>query len=323
MKIRGFLIRVLPYVGVFLVAWLITSIVINKEDGLERYNMESSSFPVLILEKDNEKINVVRGYKGEMDETQLRNWVYPMNSDGQISFCLEKYGNTIKSVKYQAMDYVGRNVITEGSVDSLKDDGTYVSGVIDVSTSIKDNKEYYLRLTVDTVKDEIIFCTRIIFPKEREYVEALAFAKEFHDNTFNKQADTLISNYLENRNDVNNNVFSKVNIGSSYDVITWGSMKVSQFTDPVYNFSEINSSYTGIRADYILKVEDKDNSGLYTLYNIREYYRIRKTDGKMYILDFNRTMEEIYDINQIRISEGALLLGLSDDENDCKTSDSG
>ena len=108
MKIRGFLIRVLPYVGVFLVAWLITSIVINKEDGLERYNMESSSFPVLILEKDNEKINVVRGYKGEMDETQLRNWVYPMNSDGQISFCLEKYGNTIKSVKYQAMDYVGR-----------------------------------------------------------------------------------------------------------------------------------------------------------------------------------------------------------------------
>ena len=323
MKIRGFLIRVLPYVGVFLVAWLITSIVINKEDGLERYNMESSSFPVLILEKDNEKINVVRGYKGEMDETQLRNWVYPMNSDGQISFCLEKYGNTIKSVKYQAMDYVGRNVITEGSVDSLKDDGTYVSGVIDVSTSIKDNKEYYLRLTVDTVKDEIIFCTRIVFPKEREYVEALAFAKEFHDNTFNKQADTLISNYLENRNDVNNNVFSKVNIGSSYDVITWGSMKVSQFTDPVYNFSEINSSYTGIRADYILKVEDKDSSGLYTLYNIREYYRIRKTDGKMYILDFNRTMEEIYDINQIRISEGALLLGLSDDENDCKTSDSG
>ena len=66
MKIKGFLIRVLPYVGIFLLAWLITSIVINREDGLEGYNMESSSFPVLILEKDNEKDETVE-ISGEKD----------------------------------------------------------------------------------------------------------------------------------------------------------------------------------------------------------------------------------------------------------------
>ncbi|MBR5336824.1 MAG: hypothetical protein IK152_02450 [Lachnospiraceae bacterium] len=323
MKIRYILIRVLPFLGIFIIAWLVTSIVINRGDGLDSYDTSEPTFPVMYMEKENERFNIIRGYKGEMDETQLRNWVYPMNSDGLIPFDLEKYGNNIKSVKYQAMEYVGRKVIAEGTVNDLKDDGKFVSGVIDVSTRIKDNKEYYLKLIVDTAKEEISYCTRIMFPGEREYLEALSFAKDFHRNTFNKSANEAISNYLEIRTDVNNNVFNKVNIGSSYDNITWGSMKVSEYTEPVYNFSEINSSFTGMRADYVLKVDDPDSTDLYTLYNIREYYRIRKTDGKMYILDFNRTMEQIYDINNIMVSEGALLLGIADPENDCKTSELG
>ena len=323
MKIREICIRVLPFLGIFIVAWLITSFVINRSDGLDPYSTASPTLPVLYMEKDNEKFNVVRGYRGDMDETQLRNWVYPMNSDGQIAFDLEKYGNVIKSVKYQAMEYVGRKVVAEGSVDSLSDNGDFVSGVIDVSTHIKDNREYFLKLTVNTSKDEIYYCTRIMFPGEREYLEALSFAKEFHRNTFNKAANEAISNYLEIRTDINNNLFNKVNIGSSYDNITWGSMKVSEYTEPIYNYSEINSSFTGLRADYILKVDDPMSSDRYTLYNIREYYRIRKTDGKMYILDFNRTMEQIYDINHIVVSEGALLLGISAPENDCKTSELG
>ncbi len=323
MKIRDVIIRVLPFLGIFIIAWIVTSFVINRGDGVEKNEAAGPTFPVLYMEKDGEKHNIVRGYKGDMDETQLRNWVYPMNSDGQIGFALEKYGNTIKSVKYQAMEYVGRKVIAEGSVDSLRDDGTYVTGAVDVSTSIKDNKEYFLRLVVNTAKDEINYCTRIMFPGERDYVEALAFAKEFHRNTFNKAANEAISNYLEIRNDINNNMFQKVNIGSSYDNITWGSMKVSEYTDVLYNFCEINGSFTGICADYILKVERPGTANLGTLYNIREYYRIRKTDGKMYILDYNRTMEEIYDINNITVAQDALLLGLSDEKNDCKTSESG
>lgn len=320
MKIKEIFLKAAPYLGIFIVASIITSIVINRGSGVERFNDESATLPVLYMEKNNEKINVIRGYKGDMDETQLRNWVYPMNSDRIVNFVFDNYGTGIRSVKFTASRYSDREEVMSGDVTNLTTEGTTTKGSIDLSTKIKDSDEYFLKLKVSTNAGESTFCTRIMYPEEREYVEALSFAKEFHNNTFDKKANTAISTYLENRTDINNNDLSMVNIGSSYDNITWSDMNVTYLTEPTYNFSEINSSFSGIVATYILKTTE-DNGDTY--YNIKEYYRIRKTDNKMYLLDFRRDMEEILETSKVKKLNNAVLLGISSSGNDCKISDSG
>lgn len=320
MKIREIILKILPYVGVFVLTVFVTGFIINREGGVERYNTDEASLPVLFMEKNDENFNIIRGYKGEMEDSYVRNWVYPMNSDSVVKLAFEKYKSTIKVVKYEAMEMRTRSVIDSGMVEDLKDDGTFVKGTIDLSTKIKDNKEYFLKLTVSTTKGDYTYSTRIMYPENREYVEALDFAKNFHKTTFNKNADTAISNYLETRTDINNNNLAKTNIGSSYDNITWTSMDVSYYSEPQYNFSEINSSFTGIINNYIIQVKDGENL---FFYNVEEYYRVRKTDGKLYLLDYNRYIDQIYDTSKPVVKDGAILLGITGEESPCKTSESG
>lgn len=320
MKVKEIFLKAAPFIGIFIVASIITSLIINRGSGVERYDNGNATIPVLYMEKNDERINVVRGYKGDMDETHLRNWVYPMNSDKVVNLSFENYGNAIKSVKYTASRFDGREEIASGDVTNLQTDGKITKGTIDLSTKIKDNDEYFLKLKVVTNKGESSFATRVMFPEEREYIEALSFAKEFHGNTFNKNANTAISTYLENRTDINNNDLSFVNIGSSYDNITWSGMNITYHTNPTFNYSEINSSFTGIVATYILKSTDENGD---SFYNIKEYYRIRKTDGKMYLLDFRRDMEEILDASKMVKKDDAILLGINPSDNDIKVSDSG
>ena len=67
MKFKDVIIRVLPFLGIFIVAWIVTGIVINRGDGVEKNETTGATFPVLYMEKDGEKHNIVRGYKGDMD----------------------------------------------------------------------------------------------------------------------------------------------------------------------------------------------------------------------------------------------------------------
>lgn len=320
MKAKKIILKVLPYLTVFIITIIVTSIVINRENGLTKLEHGKATLPILYMTKDDFYLNGLCAYTDSIEENNLRNYVYPMNSDAVVKMSLKKMDNKIQKISYDLSSYEGRNSITSGEVASWNEDANSINFAIDFSTSIKDNKEYFLKLTVTTGRQDAIYATRIMFPSNREYLEALDFAKTFHGNTFNKLANDAIVPYLENRSDVDDNSLAHVSIGSTYAAMTWGEMGPVKVTEPVFSFTEINSSFTGITANYMVS---SSSGGRESFYNVREYYRLRKTDDKMYLLDYYRDMEEAYDFKNIQIQNGSILLGIAANDNDIKLSNSG
>ena len=48
------------------------------------------------------------------------------------------------------------------------------------------------------------------------------------------------------------------------------------------------------------------------MYTVREFFRVRKNNGQMYLLNYDRTMEQIFDGSKNVLSEKGILLGITD-----------
>ena len=320
MKIKHILIRVLPYVALFIIASVITSIIINRQVGLDSYSDADAVYPIIYLNRDGELINSIYGDAGEDDGVNNRNWIYPMNSDCIVKLEIKKSGNNIQNIEYELSESVNGNTLTTGKLDKWEDSGDTIKADLDFSTSISDNREYILKLKLGTKSGDAYYHTRVSHPETRDFIEALSFAKEFQGYTYDKKSDEKISIHLENRADVDDTNLAKVSIGSNYDNITWAGMNPKQYTSAVYSFAEINSSFTAISAEYIASAVQGSKTNLY---KVKEYYRLRKANDVIYLLDFNRDLEQIFDMENASAEDGKMLLGISSEDNDVKLSESG
>ena len=81
-------------------------------------------------------------------------------------------------------------------------------------------------------------------------------------------------------------------IHSSFNQITWGDLKVDIVTQPDIFIKELTEQTGSFTMEYLASIRDGRDTNYY---RIREYYRIRYTPDRMYLLDFEREMDQIFD----------------------------
>ena len=75
-----------------------------------------------------------------------------------------------------------------------------------------------------------------------------------------------------------------VDLSCTLKQITWGDFKGTPLTEPIASLKEVNSSYNVIVLQYVLTSVNESQETEY--YNIEEYYRLRQTDARMFVLNF-------------------------------------
>ena len=140
--------------------------------------------------------------------------------------------------------------------------------------------------------------------------EKLDFVKSFHEATFNKDNEQLIVPYLEPTDAMSNTDFAKVTINSNYDLITWGQLEPTIISDVIPTIKEFNIETGCIALTYYIKA--KTDSGE-ERYLINEFYRVRFTSNRIYMLYFERTMNAVYDSVLTSLSKNELKIGITTD----------
>lgn len=77
-----------------------------------------------------------------------------------------------------------------------------------------------------------------------------------------------------------------------------------------WKITETNSSYTSALLEYDVSCTGEENET--DMYTVREFFRVRKNNGQMYLLNYDRTMEQIFDGSKNVLSEKGILLGITD-----------
>ncbi|MCD7921067.1 MAG: hypothetical protein LUG27_01205 [Clostridiales bacterium] len=307
--------------AVFIAGLFVFEKLTNHETQDLTADMAEASLPVVYLIEGDEQVNELHGYTTEMDATSVRDTITPVESGGVLPISVDLYGNEITSISYEVRSLDTTRLVQQSEAENLSVSEDIATADLSIQNLLTSGEEYLLILNVTVDGEPCYFYTRIIQEEDSHISECISFVKEFHEITMDKDRQSELSSYMEPQSGEDNTTLQTVTINNSLSQACWGDFEGTEVTEPTASIKELNDSYNVILLTYILS--SADESGNVEYYNVEEYYRVRYGTEKMYLLSFERTVEEIFQGNESDLQSDALVLGIRSSDVDYMSNEAG
>ena len=126
----------------------------------------------------------------------------------------------------------------------------------------------------------------------------------------NKVEGAGIGTAIEPNENGNNTTFQHVTIHSDYDHVSWGELEPMVEKGERWDITEMSDDSVSVRLEYRVRCTGEENES--DVYHVEEFFRVRHVAGNQttYLLDYDRTMEQIFDVTKHMLSENGIVLGI-------------
>lgn len=278
----------------------------------EPVEITKETYPYITLAAQGQSFNTLYGYSAPMENNIVRESMTPLASDKTLQLTIGKTASRLISIQYRISDKESGEVYETGDVNALGENQQTVT--LNFDYSFKTSTEYILDIIgISEDGREIHYYTRLkYYIDDSHLAEKLAFVKKFHKNTFNKSKMEEIGRYLESSSKNLNHTLAEVDITSSSELVTWGSMSPEVVSEELVTVKEYNMETACVQYNYFVKAATASGE---EIYHIKEFYRVRYAGGRNYLLHFDRTMEAEFDAGLASTQKSQLKLGITS-END-------
>lgn len=291
---------------IFFVALAVSSLVINRGKGDTIADMGAPSLPRISFLMNDTEVNPLFGYVRDMDITAVRDTVVPLQSDGSLTVKIEENGRQISKIAYEAYSLDGQEKYKQGEAE-IPDENENVSLLLEnvLSDSVK---EAVLKVMLTTEENTVSYYTRIVRPEDSYTEQCLSFAMDFHGKAVAGDTSAELGQYLEPGEESDNTTYQTVNIHSDITHILWGQLSPEIVGNVEWSIKESNSVYTSILAKY--QTACTDENGKVSMYNIKEFFRVRFIEDTIYLLDYNRDMQQVFSGSSEQFDSNGILFGI-------------
>lgn len=276
--------------------------------------MADATLPVVFLhmkDPDTQEvraINELRGYTSEMNGVYMRDTITPIGEDRLLPVEIQTYDMKIDGISYEIRSMDMERLIADAVVEDYKQEKGKIATDLPIQNLLETNEEYLLILELVSGGNSIYYYTRIMEEENCYVTESVEFALNFHEKTFDSDDARSLATYLEPNASGDNSTLNKVDIHSSLKQVAWAEFEGKRLTTPIPSIKEMNDSYTVITMEYL--VGSTGVGGELEYYNVEEYYRIRYTSERMYLLNYERTMEQIFRAENLEVYDKYIQLGI-------------
>ena len=307
-------------VVVFLIAIFVMDFIINSDNSEITMDMPKATLPVVSIKSDNIKINTMYGYTSRREEAYTKDNITPISADREITVVIDTYQADIESVAYEVRSIDGKRLIEGGDITVLQRMPDQIQFSIQLKDLTEENTEYAF-VTIVTLEggEKVYYYNRFIQNEEYFEKEKLDFILAFHETTFTEDGSS-IKKYLESNSKGDNSSFHKVDIHSSLKQVMWDGLKLERVEEPQIFIKDITNQTASVVLEYLLQ-EDLGKTKKY--YYVNEYYRVRYTPNRMYLLDYERVTDEIFLGDDDAFSNDKVYLGITKDTVEMAESEGG
>ena len=293
------IIKVGVLTAVFIGAIILFSFITNQGNSDMTVEMDAATFPTVAFVFEGDEINHLVGYKDEMNIPAMRDTITPVNADNTVQVEVDLYQMEPESLTYEVYTLDGEERLLQKTEKTLKETMT-----LNVGNVLTEGTEGVLKLTLNIDEEnKIRYYTRIVKSDEYHVKECIDFVDTLHTNMLNKSDADSITAVIEPSEEGDNTTFQHVTIHSDLDHVTWGKLSPEVAGDVQWDIKESNFNYTAIQLKYRVKCKGDDNDP--ETYNVKEFFRVRYLKGKLYLLDYDRKMNQILEsTNQILSGKG-------------------
>ncbi|MCF0131248.1 MAG: hypothetical protein HUJ71_05945 [Pseudobutyrivibrio sp.] len=300
--------RIMYLIVVFVISIGVFEVMTNQKVSQIVTYMDDPTFPVLTVSYFDDASMVLHGYATQMDPCYMRDALIPLSEDRMVNLSLNAFGNKVNGLSYELRSLDTSRKISGKALEYTRV-GDQFNANLQVDNLIEKNEEYLLIVTADCDNKKIYFYTRVIEPTNCYERECYDFAKDFHDVSMSDDYSALAT-YMETSPYADKDTLYHVDINSSLTQVGYANFTGQQSTDLTCTITDINSTYTSLTFHYQMK----DVHSRYTeIYNVSEYFRVRYTPDRIYLLAYDRTMEQILDKSTIDIKDNLISIGVCND----------
>ncbi|MBO4750130.1 MAG: hypothetical protein J5546_07410, partial [Lachnospiraceae bacterium] len=318
---KKFLLRSTVFLLAFVITLVVASRFLNKDRDNLTMEMAHATLPVLCMLWGETEYNPLYGYVTPMDPAAQRDQITILGANRSTEFLIRTYGRTVTKISAQVRSGDGKRLIETIELEQFKEQGNEIRTELALKDLIEKGEEYVISICLSLDDwQEVWYHTRAIWDPDSLVGEELAFVKEFHETLYHREEAKNLVKYLESNSKLqSNDSFHYVNIHSSFKQITWGDLKVTETRKPVFTLKEIYGRDASIVVDYGVSTRGNEKT---TEYRAQEYYKIRYSTDRTYLLAYERTMTQIPDENALYGGD-KLLLGIGDENVDMMESADG
>lgn len=315
------MIKAAVLTAVAIVSLIVFSVITNRTNKDMTMEMKEATLPTITLYYQGEEINELYGYADEMNPLYMRDDITPIHTDRILPIAIHAGGFAVDSVSYEIRSMDLERLISKEEVEHYKNKDGVITADLKIQNLLEPNEEYLLMITLMNGDRKITYYTRIIEPSSCYVKESLDFVQGFHRKTFDPKAYATLATYMEPDASADNTTLAEVSIHSALRQVAWADFEGEVLGEPHVSFKEINQSYNVIIIDYVLSSVGKGGEMEY--YNVEEYYRVRHLEQRMYLLNFERKMNQIFRVENNNFYKNYIQLGIRNDEVEYKTNETG
>ena len=318
---RKSIIKSTIVVIVFFAALFIIGNVMNKGNADMTTEMEAATYPVVSVNYGGFQINKMHGYRDVMEVDQMRECITPLAAGRKMQLTIDTYGNRIGGLRFEVRSVDGSRLIENTEMEGYEQSGDEIRVSFGIKDLIENNQEYLFVLVLTTgAGKEIRYYTRIVNPEEYYVADKLEYVRDFSNKTFDKEAAKSLTKYLESNAEGDNTTFGRVTIHSSFHQVTWGDLDITRISNPEITIKDLGAETGNFVMEYYVSMPYGSETNYY---RVKEYYRIRHTADRIYLLDYERTMNQIFNEKGNAYANNKILLGIVGEEPILRESDGG
>ena len=305
MRLKNRLIDAGILIAVFIVAVIAFSYFTNKGNNNMTADMGAATYPQVSFSYNGFNLNTLTGYAKEMDIPAMRDTATPV-TDQKVDVGIQAYENKVSSVNYIVYTLDGKEELKK---EKVKKPGEEFS--IDLSAEGLMKEERVLEIVLHMPDEKsVYFYTRLVDATNANMLECLNYISDFHENALGKVEGAGVGAAIEPNEQGDNTTLQHVTIHSDYDHVSWGELEPSVEQGERWSIKEINSNYVSVQLEYRVRCKGEENDT--DVYNVKEFFRVRHIPdvAKTYLLDYDRTMDQIFDPTKHVLNEKGVLLGI-------------
>lgn len=282
------------------------------EGEIETVEVGESSFPIVSVLTCGEEINSLNGYSSNLDTILNREDMIPVGADGIFELKIKEYETDVRRLKYEVIDVSSEAEVDAGTINAFEkqEEGKIVR--IKLKAELKEGTEYAVKVTlIGNTGKRMYYYFRIKQYDAPKLTEKLDFIRMFGEKTrsANPQEKEEIIPYLETKAGAYADSFHYVDIHDSYKAVAWGELVPELMTEPVISVTEFYEEIMTAVVRYCAKVDAGYGE---ELYYVEEYFRIRYLGDVVYLLNYERHTEALFDLTKASLSQSELKIGVAD-----------
>ncbi len=272
--------------------------------------MAEAVLPTMELKSEGATVNCLYGYTSAIDMFSVRENLVVAGTDQTVELLINENGTDVRKLRYEVCDVNTRQEIAEGTINAFDKVEEQKKARLKIVNKMESGREYAVEIMlIDSESRRIYYYFRIKPYGDSYFAEKVEFMQNFSQWAREKNVDA-VKPFLESTYRGEGSTYAQVDIKDSDFMVCWGNLQPVLLTEPQVTISEIYSNIAVGTLDYM--VEIATDSGIEQYY-VKEKFRVTVTKNSRHLLNYDRTMEAVFDEKLASLSQNQFKLGITNE----------